>query len=698
MTAADDGADPDPDGEGEREGEDGESGGRLIDAQGRLFGLVNIVDALVVLLVAAVVIAGVVLLLPSEGEQESRFVTMDLGGQPEFIAGEISPGDSWEPEGTGDELVITDVYRTAAGDETGVVVRAQVNGTVTEPADPTAEPVFEFLGEPLRTGGTYTLVTTDYEAEGQVTRVDRTGETLSTAQTEFVIETTVGETTAGEVSVGDEFRLAGETIATIETIQRAPAGDDQRLLLGMRGETITRDGTQLFGGSQLSVGATVGFVGPGYELSGAVIQRGTSQIERTEQSVVAETTVSAATAETIETGDRFVVDDETVATIETIQRVPAGDDQRVVRLGLTLATIDDGTERFAGRSVRIGATVPFETDEYQLSAEIVRRGTSQIERTEQSVVAETTVSAATAQTIETGDRFVVDDETVATIDSLALYPAGEDRRVARLGLTLATIDDGTERFAGRSVRIGATVPFETDEYQLSAEIIARGTSQIETEQTELVVETTVPTSVAEDITAGDAYTIAGEPIVTVESVTSYVTDAADQRRVLIGVTATVREDDGELRFGDRRLRVGTDLPIRTGEYDVTGEIVTREQTVEPGEPTTRTVVFGVENVPPERADSLEVGLEEQSGGQRTALVEEKIEEPAVIVLTSEDGDIFQREHPVNRDVEFTVELTVRELEDGSLRFRGEPLRTGQQLTLELGSVRITGEVFEIHDE
>ena len=585
MTASDD-------------GEEETDGGRLIDAQGRLFGLVNIVDALVVLLVAAVVVAGVVLLLPSEGEQESRFVTMDLGGQPEFIAEEISPGDSWEPEGTGDELVITDVYRTAAGDGTGVVVRAQVNGTVTEPADPTAQPVFEFLGEPLRTGASYTLVTTDYEAEGQVTRVDRTGETLSTAQSEFVLETTVDETTAREVSVGDEFQLAGETVATIETIQRAPAGDDRRLLLGMRGETITRDGTQLFAGSRLSVGLTVEFVGPGYELSGVVTQRGTSQIDRTEQ----------------------------------------------------------------------------------------------------SVVAETTVSAATAKTIETGDTFVVDDETVATIDDVLLYPAGEDQRVARLGLTLATIDGGTERFAGQSVRIGATVPFETDEYQLSAEIIERTTSQIETQQTELVVETTVPTSVAEDITAGDAYTVAGEPIVTVESVTSYVTGAADQRRVLIGATATVREEDGELRFGDRRLRVGTDLPIRTGEYDVTGEIVTRGQTVEPGEPTSRTIVLGVENIPPERADSLQAGLEERSGDFRTAVVREAVDGPAVIALTSDDGDIFRREHPINRDVELELEATVRELEDGGLRFRGEPLRTGEQLTLELGSVRVTGEVFEIRDE
>jgi hypothetical protein len=98
-----------------------------------------------------------------------------------------------------------------------------------------------------------------------------------------------------------------------------------------------------------------------------------------------------------------------------------------------------------------------------------------------------------------------------------------------------------------------------------------------------------------------------------------------------------------------------------------------------------------------RAASPVVGLREQTRDLTTAIVRDKIDEPAVITLTSEDGNIFERQHPVNRDVELEVELTARELPDGNLRFRGEPLRSGEQLTLELGFVRVTGTVFEISD-
>lgn len=583
--------------------DDGDEGGdstgsRLIDEQGRLLGLVNIVDALVVLLVLAVVVAGVALLLPGGGgEPDSRFVTMDLGTQPEFVAEQISSGDTWEPNRTSDELVITDTYRTAAGDGTQVVIRAQVNGTTVEPDEPDGQPVFEFLDDPLRTGETYTMVTSEYQTDGTVTRVEQNGTQLQTAETPFVVETTVSEAVGDAIEVGDTFRRAGETLATIETIERLPGGDNQRLLLGMQGQTIERAGTQLFAGTQLRVGASVGFVGEGYEFTGEVRQPGTTDADRVSQSVVVETSISADIAETLTTGDTFTVGDSTAATIE----------------------------------------------------------------------------------------------------SVALYPAGETQRTALLGLEIATVGDGTERFAGRPIRVGNAIPFRTDEYELSATIRERGTTAIDTVERPFVIETTVPDVVAADIAAGDTFTLAGRDIVSVGSVTSYTTDVAGQRRVILGVNVAVREDGDELRFGEQRLRVGQSIPVRTGEYDITGEIIDRGTLEEPGEQTTQNIVFGVDNVRPERAASLTVGLREQTRDLTTAIVRDKIDEPAVIALTSEGGNIFERQHPVNRDVELEVELTARELPDGNLRFRGEPLRSGEQLTLELGFVRVTGTVFEISD-
>ena len=580
--------------------EDGDrTGSRLIDEQGRLFGLVNVVDALVVLLVLAVVVAGVALLFPGgdSGKPDSRFVTMDLGTQPEFVAEQISPGDTWDPDRTSDELVITDTYHTVAGNSTQVLIRAQLNGTTVEPDEPDGQPVFEFLDDPLRTGVNYTMVTSEYQTDGTVTRVEQNGTQLQTTETPFVVDTTVSEAVGDAIEVGDTFQRAGETLATIETIERLPGGDNQRLLLGMQGQTIERAGTQLFAGAQLRVGASVGFVGEGYEFTGEVRQPGTTDVAQASQSVVVEASISADTAETLTTGDTFTVGNSTVATIE----------------------------------------------------------------------------------------------------SVALYPAGETQRATFLGLEIATVDDGTERFADRPIRIGNTIPFRTDEYELSATIRERGTTAIDTVERPFVIETTVPDVVAADIDADDTFTLSGRDIVSVRSVTSYTTDVAGQRRVILGVDVAVRADGDELRFGEQRLRVGESIPVRTGEYDITGEIIDRGTLEEPGEQTTQSIVFGVDNVRPERAATLTVGLREQTRDLTTAVVRDKVDEPAVITLTSEDGNIFERQHPINRDVELEIELTARELTDGNLRFRGESLLSGEQLTLELGSVRVTGTVFEISD-
>ena len=69
----------------------------------------------------------------------------------------------------------------------------------------------------------------------------------------------------------------------------------------------------------------------------------------------------------------------------------------------------------------------------------------------------------------------------------------------------------------------------------------------------------------------------------------------------------------------------------------------------------------------------------------------KIDQPAQIL--SETGDGFvTREHPVDRDMELTLEFTIREFEGDIIRCRGESLRVGQQLSLEIGGTTIESEV------
>ena len=476
---------------------DDSDGRSLLDDEGRIFGLVNVIDVLVVLLVIAVVAAGAALLLGgSSGEPDSRYATVDLGSQPGFVAEQIEAGDAFEPEGTGDSLTITDVYRYDGVEGTNVVVRGRLNGTTMEPDDPADDPVFQFRGQPVRIGQGMTIRTQDYEVSGELTQLQRSGETLPTENASFLVRTTVSESTADEVAAGDEYRVAGETVAEITGVQQFPADARNRsLLLSVSARALDRGGSLHVGSTPLRVGNGISFSGTGYQLSGEILRRGTNGV------------------------------------------------------------------------------------------------------------------------------------------------------------------DATDR------------PF--------------------------LIETTVDATVADDISVGDQYRLGGSSLVSVETKTLYATDEPEARRAILGVSVLTREVDGSVLFGDRELRVGQSLPVETGEYEISGEIIRRGTLEQAGEPTTRTASIAVENVRPAIADALVVGQTERVNGETTAEILTKESAPAEIILESEDGNIFLREHPRNLDVDLEAELSVRELDDGSLRFRGDSLRTGDTITLELGQIRVSGRVTAI---
>lgn len=86
----------------------------LLNEDGNLFGLVDVVDALATLLAIAVVVAGASLALQPEPEPPdltTTNVTLDLGTQPSYIVTEITEGDTYSPNGDS-KLTITDVHPT----------------------------------------------------------------------------------------------------------------------------------------------------------------------------------------------------------------------------------------------------------------------------------------------------------------------------------------------------------------------------------------------------------------------------------------------------------------------------------------------------------------------------------------------------------------------------------------------------------
>ncbi|MFW6018886.1 MAG: DUF4330 family protein, partial [Halapricum sp.] len=212
--------------------------------------------------------------------------------------------------------------------------------------------------------------------------------------------------------------------------------------------------------------------------------------------------------------------------------------------------------------------------------------------------------------------------------------------------------------------------------------------------TQIAVETTVSNTVANAIEVGDTFDIANRSIASVQTVDVYPTGDDTTRRVLLGLDLqTVARDSGAY-FGNDRVALGTTVPFETEAYSLSGTVLGRGSYAPDGNTTTETITVTVEDVDPDFADGIEVGMVEESMGQTTAEILDKQTEPASTILTSDDGQIYERTHPRNEDVTLTVEVTARETSDG-YQFHAKSLREGDEITLDFRTITVRGTVTDI---
>lgn len=252
----------------------------VIDDDGRLFGLINIVDALVLLLAVAVVVAGVALLTGGNAEQETRFITVDVGAQPSYIADQVTVGDEWTPQGGG-SFVITDVYRApgvGAANDTQLLVRGQVNGTTLDDSGTVnqSQLVINFAGDPLRFGQTVAIETDQYAVSGVVTAIGQTGEELPTQPQGFVVEATVDRSVANRVETGDRYVVGGTEQLQVETVTVYPTVEEnsRRVVMGVTGQTRVEGGQTLYGSQPVQQGRSISLQIENYQLTGDIVTVG----------------------------------------------------------------------------------------------------------------------------------------------------------------------------------------------------------------------------------------------------------------------------------------------------------------------------------------------------------------------------------------------------------------------------------------
>lgn len=404
------------------------------------------------------------------------------------------------------------------------------------------------------------------------------------------------------------------------------------------------------------------------------------------------TNVAAA----INEGDSHNPDGPSRLRITDVHVTPQDGNARVILRVEVTGEATGGGLRYQDAPPRLGRALTISTNLYETSGRIRSVGDNdELTIKQTTVVLRDQLTASDAEDITAGDEIRVAGRTVATVDDVAVYATNDPtRRDAYVEATLNTNSEGGDRrFGGSPLRPGSTVSLPSDGYTLGARVERVG-GGLNRDEADVLVSDTVDIETAERIAVGDQATVAGRETATVETVTTYATSNPDRKRILAGLSLATLQFTNRERFGTTPVRAGRTLNIETGTYELAGQIE-RVDTLDPrGAESTRTVTLRMTDVRADMADAIRPGLTETAAGTTVAEVTDVNSEPSVIIATGDDGTVNIVDHPFNRNVRITAELRVRETTEG-VRFKGDSLRQGSRLMLDLGVITVDATVVSI---
>jgi hypothetical protein len=310
-----------------------------------------------------------------------------------------------------------------------------------------------------------------------------------------------------------------------------------------------------------------------------------------------------------------------------------------------------------------------------------------------------TQPAYVATLITEGDAVDSNPDDVENLTITDVYATETDdghHLYARVRLNGTLSEDGAATYDGDPLRVGRNLDLTTPEYQTDGTITAVDATNpdLPTGNTDVLLRTTLAPDTVDAMRTGEEYRIDGRTIGTVRSIEAYRTDNPDQVMAYVGVTyRAYRASDGP-RVAGMPVREGVTLPFETNAYAFEGEIVRHGATEPRGQQATRTVHLEIENADPDLADGLRSGMAEHVRGETVAELTSVDTEPATMVLTSQDGNVYRRDHPVEEDVTLIADLRVRSTNTG-LRFKGGTLRQGRTVALDFGTVTVKATVVEV---
>jgi hypothetical protein len=297
--------------------------------------------------------------------------------------------------------------------------------------------------------------------------------------------------------------------------------------------------------------------------------------------------------------------------------------------------------------------------------------------------------------INEGDTYAPDGSSSITITDVHLTPRGEEIGVTlRVELQGGTNEDAIT-YANAPPRLGRSLTIATSQYEVSGQIRALGDGNaLAGDIQPVIVRDTLDPETATAVTPGDEIRLAGRTVAIIEDVATYATSNPERTRILVETNLTTHRENGQTRFGGVPLQRGQPVTLPADKYTIDGQIERVNGNLQLGETSTRQVTLRMTDVREDTADAIRPGMTEGSIGDPVAEITAVDTEPSLIIATGEDGSVNVVDHPINRDVTITADIQVRDTPTG-VQFKGEPLRGGTTITLDLGTRIIEAEVVSI---
>jgi sulfur carrier protein ThiS len=403
-------------------------------------------------------------------------------------------------------------------------------------------------------------------------------------------------------------------------------------------------------------------------------------------------TQSGPLVQTIEINDSYSPAVNSHIRISDVHLSPQDGQTRVlVRVEIQGPATGDSVS-YEGAPPRIGRSLSIVTKEYSVSGKIVNQGSSdKLRTTDTEVLLRATFSESNISTMS-DQKIRIGAQTVAVLHETRTYLLkGETARLSYIHATLHTYrsTDGP-RFGNKVIHPGTKLVLPVGNNTLDSTILDTGSvGQFTT--TEVVLEANVSDRTASVLTPGKTYQTEGQRVATIESVTEYGTKKPNQKRVFVGLSLSTLKSGGVSRFGNTEIREGESVFISGEESQFSGIIRRVGDTEQRGNQVRRSVSLQISDAPPETSSSIREGMVETAGGMTIAELTEVTRTNSTVVLTSQNGDIYLREHPTKSDITITADLLVRETSAGIL-FKGRPLRINDVIVLDLGMITVEATV------